>query len=155
MKLKGTYYFIFCIALGLLMGKFILDQYSIEEKTDEVNKTTNTVYFIEEGSYNSLKELEEKITNVEYYIYSKIEDKYYAYLGMTLKEENVTKLQEYFKNIGYETKIKTFTIDKMAFLEILGQYDMMLEGTDDKNTISAICSQVLSKYEEIVLSDQD
>lgn len=155
MKFKGIYLFVFCLVLGGLMGKFMLDQYAVKEEEIEVAKTNNTVYFIEEGTYTSIEEMEEKVTNVEYYIYTEKDGKYYTYVGMTLKSENIKKLQNYFTNIGYDTSIKEFNINEGAFLEVLQQYDLMLEGTEDTNTISAICSQVLSKYEEIVLSDEN
>jgi len=155
MKFKGIYLFVFCLILGGLMGKFMLDQYAVKEEEIEVAKNNNTVYFIEEGTYTSIEEMEEKVTNVEYYIYTEKDGKYYTYVGMTLKSENIKKLQDYFTNIGYDTSIKEFNINEVAFLEVLQQYDLMLEGTEDTNTISAICSQVLSKYEEIVLSDEN
>ena len=155
MKIKIPYLFLLCLTMGILMGKFMLQEYATSEKENKVVKLANNVYFVEIGTYSSLEEMEQKVTNVEYYIYTEKEGKYYAYVGMTLKEENITKLQSYFSNNGYNTTIKSFTIDSKAFLEVLQQYDLMLENTEDANTISAICSQVLSKYEEIVLSDQN
>lgn len=155
MKNKNLYLTLLCLVLGILMGKFMLDQYSLKEEEVKVAKTNNTVYFIEAGIYSSKEEMEEKITNVEHYIYREEDGKYYSYVGMTLKSGNIDKLKEYFKNIGYEINVREFTLDEIAFLEVLQQYDLMLEGTDDANTISAICSQVLSKYEEIVLSDEN
>lgn len=155
MKIKGLYPFIFCILLGGLMGKFMLDQYETNEKEIAVAQTSNTVYFIQQGVYSSKESMEENINNVAYYIYNEQDGKYYVYIGMTLKNENAEKLKSYFKNIGYDTYVKEFTINDASFLEVLQQYDLMLEKTDDSNTISAICSQVLGKYEELVLSDEN
>lgn len=155
MKIKGLYPFIFCILLGGLMGKFMLDQYETNEKEISVALTSNTVYFIQQGVYSSKESMEDNINNVSYYIYNESDGKYYAYIGMTLKSENAEKLKSYFKNLGYDTYVKEFVINNASFLEVLQQYDMMLENTDDGNTISAICSQVLGKYEELVLSDEN
>ena len=137
------------------MGKFMLDQYETNEKEISVALTSNTVYFIQQGVYSSKESMEDNINNVSYYIYNESDGKYYAYIGMTLKSENAEKLKSYFKNLGYDTYVKEFVINNASFLEVLQQYDMMLENTDDGNTISAICSQVLGKYEELVLSDEN
>lgn len=155
MKLKGLYPFIFCILLGGLMGKFMLDQYEMNEKEISVALTSNTVYFIQQGVYSSKESMEENINNVSYYVYNESDGKYYAYIGMTLKSENTEKLKNYFKSLGYDTYVKEFTVNDASFLEVLQQYDLMLENTEDGNTISAICSQVLGKYEELVLSDEN
>lgn len=155
MKIKGLYPLIFCILLGGLMGKFMLDQYETNEKEISVALTSNTVYFIQQGVYSSKESMEENINNVSYYIYNESDGQYYAYIGMTLKTENTEKLKNYFKGIGYDTYVREFTINNASFLEVLQQYDLMLENTDDSNTISAICSQVLGKYEELVLSDEN
>ena len=155
MKIKEVYPFILCILLGGLMGKFMLDQYETNEKEMSVSLSSNIVYFIQQGVYSSKESMEENINNIAYYIYNESGGKYYAYIGMTLKNNNVEKLKNYFKNIGYDTYVKEFTVNDASFLEVLQQYDLMLENTEDGNTISAICSQVLGKYEEIVLSDEN
>lgn len=155
MKIKGLYPFVFCILIGGLMGKFMLEQYETNEKEISVAFTSDKVFFIQQGVYSSKESMEENINNVAYYIYNEKDGKYYAYIGMTLKSENADKLKKYFKDIGYETYVKEFTINNSSFLEVLQQYDLMLEKTEDANTISAICSQVLAKYEELVLSDEN
>ncbi len=155
MKLKGLYPIILCIVVGGLMGKFMLDQYAMSEKDATASLTSDTVYFIQQGVYSSKESMEESVTNIAYYIYSEQDGKYYVYVGMTLKSENAEKLKSYFNGLGYDIYIKEFMISNESFLEVLQQYDLMLENTEDTNTISAICSQVLGKYEELVLSDEN
>ncbi len=137
------------------MGKFMLDQYAMSEKDATASLTSDTVYFIQQGVYSSKESMEESVTNIAYYIYSEQDGKYYVYVGMTLKSENAEKLKSYFNGLGYDIYIKEFMISNESFLEVLQQYDLMLENTEDTNTISAICSQVLGKYEELVLSDEN
>ena len=155
MKFKGLYSIVLCVVIGGLMSKFILDQYDNTTNEIKTSLTKDTVYFYQQGVYSSKESMEENVNNVQYYIYNMNDNKYYVYIGMTAKEENKEKLQEYFKNIGYETYIKEYEITNQQFLEVLQQYDLMLEKTDDSNTISAICSQVLAKYEELVISDEN
>ncbi len=155
MKYKNLYSIILCILVGGFMGKFMLDQYSNNEKEVEASLAKDTVYFLEQGVYSNKEEMEDNINNVSYYIYTVENNKYYAYLGMTTKESNKEKLVNYFNSIGHTTSIKEYEISSREFLEVLQQYDLMLENTVDTNTISAICSQVLAKYEELVISDED
>lgn len=155
MKYKGLYSIILCIVVGGMMSKFILDQYDKSTNELQVSNIKDTVYFYQQGVYSSKESMEENIKNVEYYIYNIENNKYYVYIGMTAEEKNIDKLQSYFKNIGFETYIKEFEITNQPFLEVLQQYDLMLEKTDDTNTIAAICSQILAKYEELVINDED
>ena len=104
MKIKGTYSFLLCIGLGILMGKFMLDQYNIEEEAYLASKTNSTVYFIEEGTYKNKEEMEENVTNVEYYIYREEEGVFYTYLGMTQKDENV-KIISFSRNFGHQAAV--------------------------------------------------
>ena len=66
--------------------------------------------------------------------------------------ENV--LKGYFANLGYNIYVKEIEINNSSFMEVLVQYEEMLRNTDDEKTIRAIISQVLSKYEELVISDE-
>lgn len=155
MKVRNLYPIILCIICGGLMGKFMLEQYDQNEKSEMSFLESTTVYYVQQGVYSSKESMENSMNNISYYIYSEQDGKYYAYIGMTGKKENTDKLSNYFKGLGYDVYIKEFTIENSAFLEVLSQYDLMLQNTDDANTISAICAQVLGKYEELVLNDQN
>lgn len=152
MRFKNIYFFIFCVAIGVYLGNFMLSQYKKTEDTKTVNQTVQTVYFFEQGVYGSKEEMENNTSSISYYIYSEESGKYYVYIGMTAKEENKEKLNAYFKELGYTVAIKEYDIYSEAFLEILAQYDLMLEKTEG-DTIGAIESQVLGKYEELVIRD--
>ena len=62
MKLKGKTFFLMiaCISLGVWMSKFMFKQYD----TKAVSKF-NTIYLLEIGNYNSNKEMEKALTNVD------------------------------------------------------------------------------------------
>ena len=49
------------------------------------------------------------------------------------------------------TKIKEFYITNKSFVEVIDNFDKILEGTNDNVVISSIINQVLSKYEEVVI----
>lgn len=74
------------------------------------------------------------------------------YVGITKKEENKKKLEEYFNKLGYDTYVKEFEIENENFNEVLIQYDNLLKETNDEKAIETICNQILNKYEELVVN---
>lgn len=155
MKYKGIYSLILCIIIGGLMSKYILDQYDNKKLVQKSSNDKEIVYFLKQGSYSTKEEMENNMNNISYYIYSIEAEKYNTYVGMTSKKENIEKLKKHFNNIGYSIEAKEIEVTDKQFLETLQQYDLMLENTEDTNTISAICSQVLAKYEELVINDEN
>lgn len=139
--------------IGFFYGRFLLNQYGEKETLSSVFHPTKTVYFLQAGAFTSKENMEESFKDYSYYIYSEKEGVYYVYLGITAKPENLQKLKGYFKDIGYDIYGKEFSLSKDGFLEILSQYDALLQGTEDSKTMEAICNQVLAKYEELVLTE--
>ena len=60
------------------------------------------------------------------------------------------KIQNYYKSLGYDTVLEEKITDDEDFINILKQYDELLNKTDDNESIKVICNQVLAKYEELV-----
>lgn len=143
------------LLVGFLLAKFTIDQYDKKESLKTVFSSSETLYFIQQGVYSSRESMEKNMTDFAYYIYNLKDDKYYTYIGITKNSENLEKLKGFFENMGYITYIKEFDVESDAFVEVLNQYDNLLSQTDDKNTIKAICSQVLSKYEELILNERE
>jgi uncharacterized protein YneF (UPF0154 family) len=141
----------FALVAGLVMGMFLLKQYDGINLVNPIFNENEKLYFIQQGVYSSKESMENNVTNQINYIYEVIDNKYYAYIGITKSSENMEKLKDYFKDLGYSIYVKEYSIDNKAFNEILGQYDNLLNATTDKATIKSICSQVLAKYEELVL----
>lgn len=139
--------------IGFLYGRFLLNQYGEKESLSSVFHQSKTVSFLQAGVFTSKENMEQAFKDCSYYIYSEKDGNYYVYLGITGKLENYEKLKVYFKEIGYDIYRKDFSISKEKFLEILSQYDALLQGTEDSKTIEAICNQVLKKYEELVLTE--
>ena len=135
------------LLVGFLLSFYMLKEY---ENTDifPVFNTSETAYLIQQGVYSSIESMEENTTALTDYIYSIIDDMYYVYVGMSLDSENVSKIQNYYKDKGINTIIKTTSLTDKDFIESLKQYDMVLKETNDEETILEICKQVLSKYKE-------
>ena len=135
------------LLIGFLLSFYMLKEY---EKTDifPVFNESETAYLIQQGVYSSMESMQENTTHLTDYIYSVIDNMYYVYVGISLDSSNINKIQEYYKNKDIETIIKTTTLNDSDFIETLRQYDLVLNGTDDEDTIREICKQVLSKYKE-------
>jgi len=65
--------------------------------------------------------------------------------------ENVDKIKGYYEQKGYDIYVKQININNENFSVVLEQYDGLLKESSDPEVIGTICSQVLNKYEELVL----
>lgn len=134
--------------IGFCLAKFLFMQYDGGRSVTPVLGRGTPLYLIMQGVYSSKEEMEKKVTSFTQYIYSENDGQFYAYIGVTAKKENADKLLAHFKGKGYPTEIKETTNKNESFLNILEQYDSLLEQTSDTKTIDTICSQVLGKYKE-------
>lgn len=139
------------LVAGIFMGIFLIKQYDDVQILNPVFNNSEKLYFLQQGVYSSKESMENNVTKQSNYIYEVIDDKYYVYIGITKDIENAEKLKGYFIDSGYSIYVKEYSVDNEAFLEILSQYDNLLKATDSKDTMKAICSQILAKYEELVL----
>lgn len=146
---------LFALITGLILGRFVLNQYEFEGKIVPVGAKSKNAYFIQQGVYSSKKSMEENVIDFPYYIYSIIDDKYYVYIGITFLEENLEKIKGYYENMGYITYVKELSVNNGNFITVLEQYDSLLQGSDEAEIIGTVCSQVLSKYEELVLQNDN
>lgn len=142
---------ILALLTGLVLGRFVLNQYEFEGKIVSSIGTAKQAYFIQQGVYSSKESMESNLTDFPYYIYMNEDDKYYVYIGITFLEENMNKIKGYYEEKGYITYVKQININNDAFITVLEQYDALLKESSDSEVIGTVCSQVLNKYEELVL----
>jgi len=152
---KYIFPIISALLVGFLLAKFMIDQYDKKEKLKMVFNFSENIYFIQQGVYSTKESMEKNLTDFAYYIYNVENEKYYVYVGITKSKENSEKLKDFYNSLGYITYIKEISVDSDAFISVLEQYDNLLTETDDEKTIKAICSQVLSKYEELILNERE
>lgn len=145
--------FLSALLIGLVIGRFILNQYTFEGRIVSTFKTNTTIYFVQQGVYSSKESMESSTTSLPYYIYNIEDNKYYVYIGITKNLENADKIKGYYEDLGYTTYVKEFNIDNEDFITVLSQYDVLLKESSDKEVIGTVCSQVLNKYEELVLKN--
>lgn len=150
MKKYGLTIFI-GLVIGFLLCSFFLKQYN-DYSGIKVSNIGNEIYFLEYGVYSTLDILEENTIDLQNYVYSENDNKYYVYVGITALEENANKILNHYKKLGNDVTIKKYSITNKNFLEQLKTYDEVLKNTKDDTAISSVISQVLNKYEEVVIS---
>ena len=142
-----------CILVGLFLGFFLLKQYKDKENVKTVSKENNILYFVQIGAYSTFENMQSSVKDFYNYIYEEENGTYYAYIAIVKNKEILTKLQEYLTKAGYVIYIKEKYVNNPCFNDVLGQYELLLKETNDIDAIMTICSQIVSKYEELELSD--
>ena len=148
---KYLFTFILALIIGFFLSNFFLKQYD-DYQGIKVSSKGETLYFIQYGVFSSLESLEENTISLANYVYNEQDNLYYVYVGITKLEENAKKIVEYYKEMGYETIIKEFSISNKKFLDLLINYDEIIKNTEDETVVSSVINQVLTKYEEVVIS---
>ena len=138
---------IISILVGFLLSYYMLKEYESVDIIPVFN-VKETAYLVQQGVYSSMESMQENTSFLTDYIYSVIDNMYYVYIGISLESDNVSKIQEYYKNKDINTIIKTTTISDTELLNSLRQYDMVLKETNEEETIKEIIKQTLSKYKE-------
>ena len=148
--MKKSFPIISAIIIGLILSKFMFNQYNYDSKISTVFKNSEKLYFVIFGIYSSKDEMEKETSNLKSYIYSLENDKYYVYLGITKEEKNFDKLKGYFNSIGYDVSERILNINNDSYIDLLEQYDILLSKTNDNDVIEAIASQTITKYKESI-----
>lgn len=137
------------LVIGVFMAYFIIRQYE-DMPSLAVSKEAEILFYIQRGVYSDMESMQEGMKDFEHYIYDVSDNKYYAFIGITVSKDNALKIQNYYKEIGYDTFLKEKITDNSEFINVLSQYDELLRQTDSAKAIGTICNQVLAKYEELV-----
>ena len=150
MKLKLIFVVLCASIIGVLFGKMMIGQYDSKASLKTVFGENNNVYFLELGTYDTKEEMEKNVINFTSYIYDNTSGKYSVYIALTQNKENLSKLEGYFKNLGYIIYVREFNVDNDLFLQKLKVYDDLLIGTTEASAIKTIINQTLETYEELI-----
>ena len=143
------------LIIGMIFGNFFLKQYEAYEGIKITSNEGESLYFIRYNIYDSIEEMEKGTISLVNYVYTVIDDKYYVYIGITKRADNLIKLNNYFSSLGYKTITEEFLITDTEFLLELENFDNILLNTDDSVVISSVSSLVLERYEELVNDGKD
>ena len=140
---------LFCVIIGLFMGTYMFSQYD-KEKIENISLTSKyinqNIYAFQYGVYSNKENMINNLKNIKY-TYQLIDNKYYVYVGMTTKKENIDKLKNYFNSLSYNTYLKEINVSG-EYAEKLSQYDLLLDEATTNESISTILSTTLEIFEE-------
>lgn len=150
---KTIIWVLIALVSGAFLGKLTFDRY---EKLDLQNVISydNYVYLLQYGTYDSQDEMSDNVTNVDRYIYIEKENKVYAYVGITKKEETANKVKKIYDNKGIELSVVKERIDNDEFIQNLNEYEKLLDATEDEDSLLIIEKQILSCYESVVVNGE-
>lgn len=149
---KFIFTIMLAIIIGVIYGKLIFNQYDKELK--DVFKEKEKIYILQQGVYSKLENVEKNTSKVDFYIVEKDDQYYRVYVGITKNQNNINKIKEIFTKVGNDIYVREIFNNNEVFLEVLDQYDLLLSQVNDKEPILQIQKQVLSKYEELVIGDE-
>jgi predicted small secreted protein len=140
------------ILIGVIIGKYLFSQY--EGKIDAALKNDETIYVLQQGVYSNLDNAKNAAGKLNYYVIDK-DDKYYRiYVAITYNQNNVSKLEEYYVSKGNDIYVRELKTDNPEFLDLLKQYDLLLESSSGDNELLQIEKQILTNYEELILKNE-
>ena len=151
MKIKFLLPIIFAIVVGSLLGSVFFKEY--DKNTLSIFNEKESIYFVQLGVYNTVESINENVKNNDY-IKEKELDGYHIYVGITKNEKIAEKIKVYYESLGNNVYVKQRKIDKKDFLNILEEYDKIIEITTSDKDLISIEHIVLSNYEEMVLQSE-
>ena len=136
------------ILLGFYGAKIAYGVYQVKESLSEVS---HNAYAIQFGVYTNADTLTKNFSNLDDYVVSMEDGKYYVYIGFTTDYSNLSKIRKVYDELGIDIYIKEVYIDNMEFVSSLQQFDVLLDSVESKEDILSVNSAILSSYEELIL----
>ena len=141
-------YVIIAVLIGIIIGKYIFNEYKNEN--DHAVVKENYIYLMQYGVYTNKDTMLENCKKIKNYFYFKDTDGYHVIIGIIKNKKNKQKIVESLQ-ITENIYMKREKIDNIEFLQLIEQYDNLIEQTEDKEIIINAQKQVLSNYEELIL----
>jgi len=141
---KAIFIIVLAVITGVLFSKMLFKGY----EAAQVSKEIENIYFIQQGVYSNYSNMVKNTEKLEAYTYEKIDNKYYVYVCFTTDKNNVEIIEKYFKSLNYSIYAKEKKIDNIKFLNILREYDYLMNAITKEETIKNICKNLVKKYEE-------
>lgn len=141
---------LFAVVLGFYGAKIA---YGFYQTKRENSKNSYNAYAIQYGVYSSHETMEKNISNLDNYIVSLEDGKYYIYLGFTTDYNNLLKLRQFFEKKDLKVYSKEIFINNPEFLSSLEQFDILLDNANSEEDILSVNDAILSSYNEIIIGN--
>ena len=135
------------VALGFLLGEVMFGD--VKKYWNQLQKM-DTYYFLQEGMYSDLNELQSNMRNISQKLIDTEKDKYYVYVGITKDKEIAETIIDIYEKKGFKIHAKEKSLSSPEFSENVNQFDLLIKDTEEEDQILVIEKVVLANYEEIV-----
>ena len=135
---------ILSLCLGYLMARFIFKVYD-SDRILTMSSNTSRFYFVSVGEYSSEDEMKNSNTKLSKYIYINEGDIYHVYTCITKDTDNLLKIENYYRELGFETNITEYVLSDSNLDETVSTTDMLLKESDE---VKELCKQSILKYKE-------
>ncbi len=130
---------IISIVLGGICGRII---YKIYKEDIENKFSSQKIYLLQSGAYNSYESMKENNTNNNYLYY--IEDNMYkSVIGITKDYQNANKIKNIYPK---DLVIKEYYLSTNKVSEKQDEYDKMLSHEQDENKEWDIINNIINLY---------
>ena len=136
------------IVLGFYGAKIA---YGFNRVKETVSEISHNAYAVQYGVYKDPSTLEKTLSDLDNYVVSLEDGKYYVYLGFTTNYSNLSKIRNMYKDMGVEVYIREVLIENEEFISNLEQFDILLDNVNGSIDILSINSAILSSYDEMIL----
>lgn len=141
---------LFAVCLGFYGAKISYEFYKLK---DVITEVSHNAYAIQYGVYTNPETLTSILSDLDNYVVSMEDGKYYVYLGFTTDYKNLSKIRKMYKENGTEVYVRELYIDNIEFVSSLEQYDVLLESVTGEEDIISVNKAILSSYDEIILGN--
>lgn len=141
---------LFAVCLGFYGAKIAYGFYQVKQSIEEIS---HNAYAIQYGVYTSADTLNKNLSNLDNYVVSQEDGKYYIYLGFTTNYTNLSKIKNIYESMGMDIYTKEIYINNSEFVNNLEQYDVLIDSVNDEEDIMSINEAILSSYDEMILGN--
>ncbi len=136
------------VILGFYGAKIAYEFYQVKKTLGE---RSYNAYAIQYGVYTNPETMKKYTKDLEDYVVTLEDGKYYIYLGFTTNYKNLKKMKKMYEDQDMEVYTKEIYINNQEFVSNLEQFDVLIENSDDDEDIVSVNEAILSSYNEIIL----
>lgn len=134
---------------GLVVGNNLYNK--VDLSTIQVFNEKNNYYLLQEGVYSNKETMQSETRDLNPKVYEEKNGKYYVYVGITGNKDNAEKIENIYKESGFNIKINEINIKDEEFISNIKQLDILIENTNNQDEILTIEEVVLSNFNKKIL----
>lgn len=129
------------VICGAICGRLIFSIYEDKEKNIIMG---NTIYLIEDTTYDSYDNMKASTLSANY-IYYKENNKYNVVVAMTKNKDNIEKIKKMYNK---DLKISKYLISDEELNNTINLYDKKISSSDNNEEIKKFINEMISIYKD-------